>query len=152
MTDIPTYLVTNAALDRLPLFATDLEIAVAIVGKQHASHWKKMMLPALEAHGFPRFDHAHFGRSVHLVKLFYTALHVPQAETVHYRVAAVRSEENRRAVEKNWEDYQRAKAEKKARAKANAEEWKERKRKALEDFRAKKAAQREAEVRSNDGE
>jgi hypothetical protein len=41
-------------------------------------------------------------------------------------------------------------AEKKARAKANAEGWKEKKRKALEDFRAKKAAQREAELRMTD--
>ncbi|MBZ9699532.1 MULTISPECIES: hypothetical protein [unclassified Mesorhizobium] len=139
MTDT-AHLVTNAALDRLPLFASDLEIAVAIVGKQHASHWKKTMLPALEAHGFPRFDHAHFGRSVHLIKLFYTALHVPQADAVQYRVAAVRSEENRRETEKRWEDYQRERAEKKARSKANADAWKEKKRKALEDFRVKKAA------------
>jgi hypothetical protein len=29
----PHYLVTNAALDKLPLFASDLEIAIAIVGK-----------------------------------------------------------------------------------------------------------------------
>ncbi|MER9533271.1 hypothetical protein NKI89_26175 [Mesorhizobium sp. M0309] len=143
MTDA-THLVSNAALDKLPLFASDLEIAVAIVGKMHAVHWKKTMLPALEVHGFPRFDHAHFGRSVHLVKLFYTALHAPQADAVQSRVAHVRSEENRRASEKKWEDYQRERAEKKARAKANAEGWKEKKRKALEDFRTKKAAPRQA--------
>jgi hypothetical protein len=63
--------VTNTALDKLPLFATDLEIAVAIVGKQNASRWKREALPALEHKGFPRFDPLHKGRPVPLVKQFY---------------------------------------------------------------------------------
>ncbi|MFC3326176.1 hypothetical protein [Mesorhizobium cantuariense] len=63
--------VTNAALDKLPLFATDLEIAVAIVGKQNASRWKREVLPALEHKGFPRWDSFHQGRPVPLVKKFY---------------------------------------------------------------------------------
>jgi hypothetical protein len=63
--------VTNAALDKLPLFATDLEIAVAIVGKQNASRWKREVLPALEHKGFPRWDPLHEGRPVPHVKQFY---------------------------------------------------------------------------------
>jgi hypothetical protein len=63
--------VTNAALDKLPLFATDLEIAVAIVGKQNASRWKRDVIPVLEHRGFPRFDPLHQGRPVPLVKQFY---------------------------------------------------------------------------------
>ena len=63
--------VTNAALDKLPLFATDLEIAVAIVGKQNASHWKREVLPTREHRGFPRFDPLHQGRPVPLGKQFY---------------------------------------------------------------------------------
>jgi hypothetical protein len=43
-------------LDRLPLFATDDEIAIAIVGKKRASEWKRGALLILEARGFPRVD------------------------------------------------------------------------------------------------
>ncbi|MBZ9698827.1 hypothetical protein [Mesorhizobium sp. CO1-1-9] len=63
--------VTNAALDRLPLFATDLEIAVAIVGKQNASRWKRDVIPVLERKGFPAFDSLHQGRPVVHIKQFY---------------------------------------------------------------------------------
>lgn len=65
--------VTNAALDKLPLFATDLEIAVAIVGKQKASRWKREVIPTLERSGFPRWDPLHEGRPVPLVKQFFAA-------------------------------------------------------------------------------
>lgn len=63
--------VTNAALEKLPLFATDIEIAVAIVGKQNASRWKREVLPALEHRGFPKFDTLHGGRPVIKVAKFY---------------------------------------------------------------------------------
>ena len=63
--------VTNAALEKLPLFATDLEIAIAIVGKQNASRWKREVLPVLEHRGFPKFDALHGGRPVPHVKQFY---------------------------------------------------------------------------------
>lgn len=63
--------VTNTALDKLPLFATDLEIAIAVVGKQNASRWKRDVIPVLEQKGFPRFDPLHQGRPVPLVKQFY---------------------------------------------------------------------------------
>lgn len=72
MTDHRTT-ITNSALDKLPLFASDLEIAIAIVGKQNASRWKREILPALEHKGFPRFDPAHKGRAVPLVRKFYEA-------------------------------------------------------------------------------
>lgn len=63
--------VTNAALDKLPLFATDLEIAVAIVGKQNAARWKRDVIPVLERRGFPRWDPLHQGRPVPHVRQFY---------------------------------------------------------------------------------
>lgn len=63
--------VTNAALDRLPLFATDLEIGVAIVGKKYASLWKRDVIPVLERKGFPAWDPLHQGRPVPLVKRYY---------------------------------------------------------------------------------
>ena len=58
-------------LDALPLFATDKEIAIAIVGKTSASYWLTAILPALERKGFPRKDPAHKARAVPLVKKFY---------------------------------------------------------------------------------
>ncbi|WP_180375635.1 hypothetical protein [Mesorhizobium sp. 8] len=63
--------ITNAALEKLPLFATDLEIAIAIVGKQNASRWKREVLPVLEHRGFPKFDALHGGRPVIKVAKFY---------------------------------------------------------------------------------
>lgn len=64
---------TNAALDRLPLFPTDLEIATAIVGKTKADYWRKAVLPSLEKSGFPAVDPLHEARAVPLVKRFYDA-------------------------------------------------------------------------------
>jgi hypothetical protein len=63
--------VTNAALDALPLFADDKEIAVAIVGKAKASYWLTAVLPSLERSGFPAEDPLHMGRAVPLVRKFY---------------------------------------------------------------------------------
>jgi hypothetical protein len=60
-----------SALDRLPLFATDDEIAIAIVGKKRASEWKRGALQILEARGFPRFDALHGGRPVPLIRKWY---------------------------------------------------------------------------------
>ncbi|MBZ9741027.1 MULTISPECIES: hypothetical protein [unclassified Mesorhizobium] len=133
--------VSNIALDKLPLFASDLEIAVAIVGKQNASRWKRDMIPILEHKGFPRFDKVHQGRPVHLVKLFYAAYHSPEINTAQYRLDAVRTEESRREEEARWKEIQQRKADKKAQAKANADAWAEKKRNALEAYRAKKAAE-----------
>lgn len=53
-------------------------------------------------------------------------------------VTTSRNEEHRQEVEKKWEDCKWEKAEKKAQCKPNSDAWKEKKRKALEEFRAKK--------------
>lgn len=45
----------NDPLSRLPLFATDDEMAIAIVGKKRASQGKRGALILLEARPFPRF-------------------------------------------------------------------------------------------------
>lgn len=58
-------------LSSLPTFATDQQLAVAIVGKERATMWLKTALPALERKGFPRVDPLHDGRPVPLVKKFY---------------------------------------------------------------------------------
>jgi hypothetical protein len=59
------------ALDALPLFASDQEIALAIVGKAKAQYWLKAVLPTLERRGFPAEDPLHTGRAVPLVRKFY---------------------------------------------------------------------------------
>jgi hypothetical protein len=58
-------------LSQLPLFATDREIALAVVGKARADYWLKAVLPTLERKGFPLKDSLHEGRSVELVRRFY---------------------------------------------------------------------------------
>ncbi|MDW9483175.1 hypothetical protein GOB57_31650 [Sinorhizobium meliloti] len=58
-------------LSQLPLFATDQQLAVAIVGKDRASMWMKTVIPQLEKKGFPRIDPLHDGRPVPLVRKFY---------------------------------------------------------------------------------
>lgn len=58
-------------LSKLPLFATDREIAIAVVGKERASMYVKAAIPILERHGFPKIDPLHDGRPVLLVRRFY---------------------------------------------------------------------------------
>lgn len=58
-------------LSKLPIFATDMEIAVAIVGKQRASLFVRAVIPELERKGFPRIDALHDGRPVPLIRKFY---------------------------------------------------------------------------------
>ena len=59
-------------LDDLPMFATDKQIAEAIVGKDKAEKWMRERLPTLASKpGFPPIDPFHEGRSTALVKLFY---------------------------------------------------------------------------------
>jgi hypothetical protein len=59
-------------LDALPMFASDREIAEAIVGKDNAEKWTRERLPTLaQKPGFPPIDPFHGGRPVALVKLFY---------------------------------------------------------------------------------
>lgn len=61
----------NDALSKLPLFATDQQLAVAVVGKSRAVMWVKSVIPQLERKGFPRIDPLHDGRPVPLVQKFY---------------------------------------------------------------------------------
>lgn len=58
-------------LSKLPLFATDKQLALAIVGRQRASMFVKTVIPQLERKGFPRIDPLHAGRPVPLVQKFY---------------------------------------------------------------------------------
>lgn len=61
------------ALDSLPLFASDQEIAIAVVGRKEAPQWRKVTLPVLERRGFPAIDLLHHGRAIPLVRKFYEA-------------------------------------------------------------------------------
>lgn len=59
-------------LDGLPLFATDQEIAVAVVGQNRAAKWLREALPSLKKmSGFPPDDKLHGGRSTALLAKFY---------------------------------------------------------------------------------
>jgi hypothetical protein len=58
--------------DCLPLFASDIELATAIVGKARAREWAKTRLPSLgNLPGFPKFDDFHGGWPVGLVAAWY---------------------------------------------------------------------------------
>ncbi|KKX33993.1 hypothetical protein FDR95_05010 [Rhizobiaceae bacterium LC148] len=61
------------ALAKLPLFASDHDLAIAIVGKERAAMWIKTVVPQLERKGFPRRDPLHDGRPIPLVRRFYDA-------------------------------------------------------------------------------
>ena len=71
----------ESPFDSLPMFASDHDLAVAIVGKKAAAEWLKARFPAVEkAPGFPKVDPLHGGRPVPLVKLFYdNYLNVPKS-------------------------------------------------------------------------
>lgn len=59
-------------LDELPLFATDLEIAEAVVGPARAEHYARVTIKLLEkAPGFPPLNAAHGGRYTPAVRRFY---------------------------------------------------------------------------------
>ncbi|KQR77547.1 hypothetical protein [Rhizobium sp. Leaf341] len=58
-------------LASLPMFATDKQIAVAIVGKERADLYVKTVIPQLMRKGFPHIDPLHDGRPVPLVRKFY---------------------------------------------------------------------------------
>lgn len=59
-------------LDDLPVFASDREIAEAIVGKDAAEKWMRERLPTLAPKpGFQPIDAFHGGRPVKLVMRFY---------------------------------------------------------------------------------
>lgn len=59
-------------LEDLPMFATDRQIAEAIVGRDNAERWMRERLPTLSGKpGFPAIDEFHGGRPVDLVRRFY---------------------------------------------------------------------------------
>ncbi|TGQ71007.1 hypothetical protein EN829_001060 [Mesorhizobium sp. M00.F.Ca.ET.186.01.1.1] len=63
---------TPLRLDDLPMFATDQELAQAIVGRENAERWMRDRLPTLSSRpGFPAVDDFHGGRPVALVRRFY---------------------------------------------------------------------------------
>lgn len=143
--------VTNNALDKLPLFADDHDIAVAIVGKARATYFKSI-LPILERRGFPRKCPLHGGRSVFLIRLFYQAYYAPEVSAVRYGAESYRGAEQRLLEEENWQRRLDVKTEKKARAKANSDAWAEKKRRALEEFRAKKGAESRSKAAKAQGQ
>jgi hypothetical protein len=62
----------SSALDALPLFATDAEIAAAIVGKTRSRTWLKERFPTIATlPGFPPIDDFHGGRPTWRVRDFY---------------------------------------------------------------------------------
>jgi hypothetical protein len=64
--------INNDPFAHLPLFASDLEIAMAIVGAKNAARWVRDKPPTLSKKpGFPAVDDFHGGRPVPLVRLFY---------------------------------------------------------------------------------
>ena len=65
----------RSKLDRLPLFATDDEIAAALVGRKLAAQWINETAPYLQNKmpGFPRVDPLHDGRPVPVLKVFYAS-------------------------------------------------------------------------------
>jgi hypothetical protein len=62
---------TFRPLSELPIFASDMEIAVAVVGPERAGDYVRNIIPVLERHGFPPFCPLHKGRNTLLVKTFY---------------------------------------------------------------------------------
>lgn len=58
-------------LDELPLFATDHEIAEAVVGPERAKQYLLSIKLLEKLPGFPPHDPAHGGRYVPAVKAFY---------------------------------------------------------------------------------
>lgn len=63
---------TFKALDNLPLFASDKEIAVAVVGPKRAADWLRASFPKISTlRGFPSIDAMHGGRATVKVAKFY---------------------------------------------------------------------------------
>lgn len=62
----------RVSFDDLPLFATDMEIARAVVGEARAADWVKTRLPTLAGKpGYPPIDPYHNGRPTWLIRRFY---------------------------------------------------------------------------------
>lgn len=96
---------TTDPLSQLPMFATDQQLATAIVGKDRASMWIKTVVPQLEKKGFPRIDPLHDGRPVPLVRKFYDGYF---GITAGFAATAPDGEENW-----NWRSKREIRAERK---------------------------------------
>lgn len=143
--------VSNEMLDKLPLFAEDHELVLAIVGKKRAIYFKSV-LPTLEREGFPAPCPLHGGRSVHLVRLFYTAKYSMDIRIMESNIQHAAIEKAQRQTDERFAQIARERAEKKARAKANADARAEKKRQALEEFKAKKATNNGSKAAKKEGE
>ena len=66
----------SRTFDKLPLFASDAELAEAVVGKARVKQYL-IVLERLDAGdpGFPKVDKAHGGRYTPAVKLYYDTHH-----------------------------------------------------------------------------
>lgn len=60
----------HVTLDRLPLFADELSLSEAVLGRGKYTHWRAVV-PLLEARGFPKIDDLMGGRYVPAVKAFF---------------------------------------------------------------------------------
>lgn len=87
----------NNPFHALPLFASDREIARAIVGSAGADRWINEVLPTLR--GFPPVDSRHGGRPVPLVKRYYDS-YFGLSEDFQARGAS---------GEENWEKWKKPK-------------------------------------------
>ncbi len=72
-------------LDDLPLFASDQDLAVAIVGPERAAAFLDA-LPTLEKRGFPPTSMAFGGRYVPLVKRYFEATWGNATVTPHHGI------------------------------------------------------------------
>ena len=57
-------------LDKLPLFATEQQIATALLGPGKVEHWRQIV-PLLERRGFPTIDGLMGGRYTPAVRKFF---------------------------------------------------------------------------------
>lgn len=67
-------------LDKLPLFAEEEAIAVALLGPGKFGHWKQIA-PLLEGRGFPKIDPEMGGRYTPAIRRFFD--HEYRLDTVH---------------------------------------------------------------------
>lgn len=81
-------------LDDLPMFASDRELAEAIVGRDKAEKWMAERLPTIASKpGFPQIDEFHGGRPVRLVAKFYEQ-YLGETERTRGGAGGARGKEN----------------------------------------------------------
>ena len=59
-----------SGFDDLPFFATDAELAIALLGRKRASQWRDLA-PLYESKGLPKIDSLTGGRCTPAVKRFF---------------------------------------------------------------------------------